>query len=164
MPAQLCGAARNIDPFRAHRTHESMNLHSLRTCLAIWPAPRHNLPMAGREYYHCKQWIAEGQEHDCWTTTEAASPRICRKISGTRGNGCARRLSLLAISGFTPSINRSCPRANPVTSLCARKERPVRYQEAPLRAARKEYTVIHSQFRSLSHLRGLASINACGPY
>jgi hypothetical protein len=28
--------------------------------------------MAGRECYHCKQWIAEGQEHDCWTTTEAA--------------------------------------------------------------------------------------------
>jgi len=27
---------------------------------------------AGRECYHCKQWIAEGQEHDCWTTTEAA--------------------------------------------------------------------------------------------
>jgi len=28
--------------------------------------------MAGRECYHCKQWIEEGQEHDCWTTTEAA--------------------------------------------------------------------------------------------
>ena len=28
--------------------------------------------MAGRECYHCKQWIAEGEEHDCWTTTEAA--------------------------------------------------------------------------------------------
>ena len=28
--------------------------------------------MAGRECYHCKQWIDEGQEHDCWTTTEAA--------------------------------------------------------------------------------------------
>ena len=21
---------------------------------------------------HCKQWIEEGEEHDCWTTTEAA--------------------------------------------------------------------------------------------
>jgi uncharacterized protein DUF5655 len=29
-------------------------------------------PMAGRECYHCKQWIAEGEAHDCWTTTEAA--------------------------------------------------------------------------------------------
>jgi hypothetical protein len=28
--------------------------------------------MAGRECYHCKQWIEEGQEHDCWTTTEGA--------------------------------------------------------------------------------------------
>ena len=27
---------------------------------------------AGRECYHCKQWVAEGQAHDCWTTTEAA--------------------------------------------------------------------------------------------
>jgi hypothetical protein len=28
--------------------------------------------MAGRECYHCKQWIEEGEEHDCWTTSEAA--------------------------------------------------------------------------------------------
>src|SRR3982074_3727851 len=28
--------------------------------------------MAGRECHHCKQWIQEGEEHDCWTTTEAA--------------------------------------------------------------------------------------------
>jgi len=28
--------------------------------------------MAGRECYHCKQWVGEGEEHDCWTTTEAA--------------------------------------------------------------------------------------------
>ena len=26
---------------------------------------------AGHECYHCKQWIAEGEPHDCWTTTEA---------------------------------------------------------------------------------------------
>jgi len=31
--------------------------------------------MAGRECYHCKRWIEEGQEHDCWTTTEAALTR-----------------------------------------------------------------------------------------
>ena len=24
------------------------------------------------ECYHCKQWVAEGEAHDCWTTTEAA--------------------------------------------------------------------------------------------
>lgn len=28
--------------------------------------------MAGRQCYHCKQWIETGEEHDCWTTTEAA--------------------------------------------------------------------------------------------
>lgn len=28
--------------------------------------------MAGRECYHCKQWVGEGEPHDCWTTTEAA--------------------------------------------------------------------------------------------
>src|SRR3989475_9034242 len=26
----------------------------------------------GHECYHCKQWIEEGEPHDCWTTTEAA--------------------------------------------------------------------------------------------
>jgi len=28
--------------------------------------------MAGAECYHCKQWIEDGEPHDCWTTTEAA--------------------------------------------------------------------------------------------
>ena len=28
--------------------------------------------MTGRECYHCKQWVAAGDAHDCWTTTEAA--------------------------------------------------------------------------------------------
>jgi hypothetical protein len=27
--------------------------------------------MAGRECYHCKQWVEKGEKHDCWTTTEA---------------------------------------------------------------------------------------------
>jgi hypothetical protein len=31
--------------------------------------------MAGRQCYHCKQWIGEGEPHDCWTTTEAALTR-----------------------------------------------------------------------------------------
>ncbi len=31
--------------------------------------------MAGRECYHCKQWVEEGEQHDCWTTTEAALTR-----------------------------------------------------------------------------------------
>ena len=28
--------------------------------------------MGSRQCYHCKQWIEEGEAHDCWTTTEAA--------------------------------------------------------------------------------------------
>lgn len=28
--------------------------------------------MGGYECHHCKQWIEEGEAHDCWTTTEAA--------------------------------------------------------------------------------------------
>jgi hypothetical protein len=28
--------------------------------------------MPGRECYHCKQWVDEGEKHDCWTTTEGA--------------------------------------------------------------------------------------------
>jgi hypothetical protein len=31
--------------------------------------------MGGRECFHCKQWIEEGDKHDCWTTTEAALTR-----------------------------------------------------------------------------------------
>ena len=28
--------------------------------------------MAGRECHHCKEWIEEGEAHDCRTTTEWA--------------------------------------------------------------------------------------------
>ena len=35
--------------------------------------------MAGRECYHCKQWIEESEAHDCWTTTEAA---LTQDLSG----------------------------------------------------------------------------------
>ena len=28
--------------------------------------------MGGHTCYHCKQWVDEGEAHDCWTTTEAA--------------------------------------------------------------------------------------------
>jgi hypothetical protein len=28
--------------------------------------------MKAHECHHCKQWIEEDEEHDCWTTTEAA--------------------------------------------------------------------------------------------
>ena len=28
--------------------------------------------MPGHECFHCKQWVEQGEAHDCWTTTEAA--------------------------------------------------------------------------------------------
>jgi hypothetical protein len=28
--------------------------------------------MAGRECFHCRRWVEEGEPHDCWTTTETA--------------------------------------------------------------------------------------------
>jgi hypothetical protein len=28
--------------------------------------------MKAHECYHCKQWVEEGEHHDCWTTTESA--------------------------------------------------------------------------------------------
>ena len=28
--------------------------------------------MPKRQCHHCKEWIAEGEAHDCWTTTEEA--------------------------------------------------------------------------------------------
>jgi hypothetical protein len=28
--------------------------------------------MPQRQCYHCKQWLDEGEPHDCWSTTEAA--------------------------------------------------------------------------------------------
>jgi len=28
--------------------------------------------MAGHECFHCRQWVEQGEAHDCWTTTEAA--------------------------------------------------------------------------------------------
>jgi hypothetical protein len=31
--------------------------------------------MDERQCYHCKQWIAAGEPHDCWTTTEGALTR-----------------------------------------------------------------------------------------
>jgi len=32
----------------------------------------YNERVPGRECHHCREWIEEGEAHDCWTTTEAA--------------------------------------------------------------------------------------------
>src|SRR5213080_1220616 len=39
---------------------------------SLGPRGRYNSGMGGHECHHCKQWISEGEAHDCWTTTEAA--------------------------------------------------------------------------------------------
>jgi Domain of unknown function (DUF5655) len=39
------------------------------------PVQRQDGSMAGRECFHCKQWVEAGVKHDCWTTTEAALTR-----------------------------------------------------------------------------------------
>ena len=31
--------------------------------------------MPGHQCYHCKQWVNDGEAHDCWTTTEGALTR-----------------------------------------------------------------------------------------
>jgi hypothetical protein len=31
--------------------------------------------MLGHQCYHCKNWVEEGEPHECWTTTEAALTR-----------------------------------------------------------------------------------------
>jgi len=43
------------------------------------PLHRYNGKHGNRECYHCKQWVEEGEEHDCWTTTETA---LTQDLSG----------------------------------------------------------------------------------
>ena len=42
---------------------------------------------AGHECYHCKQWVAAGEAHDCWTTTEGA---LTRDLSEDLGDAWER--------------------------------------------------------------------------
>src|SRR5215813_2675049 len=43
--------------------------------LAVGCDPRHNRLMGRRQCHHCKEWIEQGEKHDCWTTSEAALTR-----------------------------------------------------------------------------------------
>src|SRR5499427_3338150 len=43
--------------------------------------------MAGRQCFHCKQWIQESEAHDCWTTTEAA---LTQDLSEDLRDACER--------------------------------------------------------------------------
>jgi hypothetical protein len=46
--------------------------------------------MAGRECYHCKQRIEDGEQHDCWTTTEAALTQHLSDDLRDAWSGCMR--------------------------------------------------------------------------
>ena len=81
----------------------------------------YNWSMAGRDCYHCKQWIEEGEEHDCWTTTQTA---LTQDLSENLRDAWERLHGTavsFAISGFTLRTSRSCFPASPATSLCARR-------------------------------------------
>jgi Domain of unknown function (DUF5655) len=43
--------------------------------MPVHRSSRYNSCMSGRECYDCKQWIEDGEEHNCWTTTESALTR-----------------------------------------------------------------------------------------
>jgi hypothetical protein len=60
--------------------------------------------MAGRECYHCKQWVGEGEANDCWTTTEAALTKDLSEDLKDAWSGCAKPPWRLASSGFMRPI------------------------------------------------------------
>ena len=70
--------------------------------------------MAGRQCYHCKQWIEEGEAHDCWTTTEAALTRgsLRRSAGGlgaaARDRGRVRRSAHLRVAHSIMFSRKSC--------------------------------------------------------
>jgi hypothetical protein len=58
--------------------------------------------MAGRECYHCKQWIEDGEEHNCWTTTEAALTQDLSDDLRDAWERLREKPFPSAINGFTP--------------------------------------------------------------
>src|SRR5207244_1094851 len=56
-----------------------VELHLIDIHQSIGTLHRYNGTMAGRECYHCKQRVEQGEEHDCWTTTETA---LTQDLSG----------------------------------------------------------------------------------
>src|SRR3954469_18310615 len=57
---------------RCRRTRRTRGFSRRSTSSSAAQRPRHGDTMAGRECYHCKQWVEQGEPHNCWTTTEAA--------------------------------------------------------------------------------------------
>ena len=52
--------------------------------------------MKAHECYHCKQWVEEGEPHDCWSTTEAA---LTRHLSADLREACGRLRETAAAFG-----------------------------------------------------------------
>jgi hypothetical protein len=65
-------SAEAIDSMRSD-TEMTALAPAIRRSVAARPSLQ--LAMAGRQCYHCKDWIEAGAPHDCWTTTEAALTR-----------------------------------------------------------------------------------------
>jgi Domain of unknown function (DUF5655) len=73
-PIRRRGPSRRINVRRKETEHTERAGRQLdRTAGTRAPALQFGVP--GRQCYHCKQWIEEGEAHDCWTTTEAALTR-----------------------------------------------------------------------------------------
>ncbi len=47
----------------------------MRSCVGPTEAGKAGCEVTGHQCHHCKQWVADGEAHDCWTTTVAALTR-----------------------------------------------------------------------------------------
>jgi len=61
----LVGALPNRLDSRSNIVDQSSRSTSA-SLVRLSQASRQNLLMAGRECHHCKQWIEQGEAHDCW--------------------------------------------------------------------------------------------------
>src|SRR5262245_2041905 len=78
--------------------------------------------MKAHECHHCKQWIEEGEAHDCWTTTESA---LTEDLSEDLREAWERLRETAVAFGdqrIYASGRQSCSRGSHVTFSCARGE------------------------------------------
>ena len=121
--------------------------------------------MPGRECYHCKQWIEEGEEHNCWTTTEATLTMDLSedlRDAWERLRGTATSFGEQRIYASHKSImfsRQSCyffvrPKRN-FLELCAFLGRPL---EAP--QVRRVVRASRSKFANFIHIRHRDEVEA----
>ena len=75
--------------------------------------------MAGHECFHCKQWVEEGEEHDCWTTTEAT---LTADLSEDLREAWERQ-GLLLLCAAEGEVSRAVDHARPADQGAASAER-----------------------------------------